>query len=215
MVHLGSADGSSEELVDPCKCSGTLALVHTGCLEKWLSTSNKNRCEICKYPYVLQRTNKSFSEWWSSRNAYGPQGIAGDFICLMVLTPLCVAATYLCGIGANAYSRLGFWEGTGLAILCFMLVATYSLWLIVTIRFHFKSWRQWRQRNQDVKLLVKHKMADGLESKYLDNNIKEEEVRINTLERLSTIFRLISWLGLPFGYTNDPSFDVQQHASLV
>ena len=52
----------------------------------------------------------------------------------VVLTPLCLAATYLCGVGASAYSRLGFWEGTGLAVLCCMLFATYFLWFFVTIR---------------------------------------------------------------------------------
>jgi hypothetical protein len=60
--------------------------------------------------------------------------VTGDAVCLVVLTPLCLAATYLCGVGATAYARLGFWEGTGLAVLCCMLVATYFLWLFVTAR---------------------------------------------------------------------------------
>ena len=154
-------DEGTEELIDPCECSGSLGLIHTSCLEKWLSTSNTDRCEICKYTFVIQKKNKpfcqSFRQWWRTRSIHGPQGIAGDVICLVILTPLCVAATYFCGIGASGYTRLGFWEGTGLAILCCMLIATYFLWLIVTIRFHLKSWQQWCTRNQDVKLMVKHK----------------------------------------------------------
>ncbi|XP_003698185.1 E3 ubiquitin-protein ligase MARCH3-like [Apis florea] len=155
-------DGTVEELIDPCECSGTLGLIHTCCLEKWLSMSNTDRCEICKHLFSIQKKNKSltqsFKQWWRTRNIYGPQGVTGDIVCLIVLTPLCIAATYLCSVGASAYSRLGFWEGTGLAILCCMLVTTYCLWLIVTLRFHFKSWQQWRRRNQDVKLIVKHKV---------------------------------------------------------
>ncbi|XP_061937082.1 E3 ubiquitin-protein ligase MARCHF3-like [Apis cerana] len=129
--------GTVEELINPCECSGTLGLIHTCCLEKWLSMSNTDRCEICKHLFSIQRKNKSlsqsFKQWWRTRNIYGPQGITGDIVCLIVLTPLCIAATYLCAVGASAYSRLGFWEGTGLAILCCMLVTTYCLWLIVTL----------------------------------------------------------------------------------
>lgn len=86
---------------------------------------------------------------------YGPHGVVADTACLMILTPLCLAATYLCAIGASTYTSLGYWEGKGLAMLCFVLVATYFLWLIVTIRFHFKSWKRWCTRHQDVKLIMK------------------------------------------------------------
>ncbi|KOC65842.1 E3 ubiquitin-protein ligase MARCH3 [Habropoda laboriosa] len=161
LCRICHEDEGKEELIDPCECSGTLGLIHTSCLEKWLSTSNTDRCEICKYSFVIQRKNKplsqSFRQWWKTRSVYGPQGITGDVICLIVLTPLCIAATYLCGIGAFAYIRFRFWESTGLAVLCCMLIITYCLWLIVTIRFHFKSWQRWRRRNQNVKLMVKHK----------------------------------------------------------
>ncbi|XP_033345685.1 E3 ubiquitin-protein ligase MARCH3-like [Bombus vosnesenskii] len=154
-------DESSEELIDPCKCSGTLGLIHASCLEKWLSMSNTDRCEICNLSFEIQRNYKpllqSFRQWWRTRNRYGPQGITGDIVCLILLTPLCIAATYFCAIGASAYTKLGFWEGTGLTALCSVLVATYCLWLIVTMRFHYRSWQQWRTRNQDVKLIVKHK----------------------------------------------------------
>lgn len=78
---------------------------------------------------------QSFFQWWKTRGGpYGPQGVMGDAVCLVILTPLCLAATYLCGVGASAYARLGFWEGTGLAVLCCMLVVTYFLWFFVTIR---------------------------------------------------------------------------------
>ncbi|XP_076244004.1 uncharacterized protein LOC143185153 [Calliopsis andreniformis] len=154
-------DENKEELIDPCECSGTLGLIHTSCLEKWLTTSNTDRCEICKHRFVIQKMKKplsqSFCQWWTANSIHGAQGIASDIICLMVLTPLCIAATYFCGVGAFGYIRLGFWEGTGLVILCCMLVAAYCLWLIVTIRFHLKSWQEWCIRNQDVKLMVKHK----------------------------------------------------------
>ncbi|KAF3420547.1 hypothetical protein E2986_11463 [Frieseomelitta varia] len=154
-------DENLEELIDPCKCCGTLGLMHARCLEKWLSISNTDRCEICKQLFAIQKKNKpllkSFRQWWRTRNKYGPQGIIGDIICLVMLTPLCIVATYLCAIGASTYTKLGFWEGIGLTVLCCMLMTTYCLWFLITVRFHLKSWQQWRKRNQDVKLIVKHK----------------------------------------------------------
>lgn len=150
-------DESLEELIDPCKCAGSLGLVHTGCLEKWLSTSNTDRCEICKYVFTVERKNKPITQWWRSSSVNGPRGLAGDAICLLILTPLCLAATYLCALGASAYSRHGYWEGTGLAVLCSLLIATYCLWLAITLRFHYKIWLRWRRQNQDVVLLVKKK----------------------------------------------------------
>ncbi|KAG7210683.1 hypothetical protein KM043_012187 [Ampulex compressa] len=206
-------DENAEELVDPCECAGTLGLIHATCLEKWLSTSNTDHCEICQTAFVIQRKNKpmaqAFWQWWRSRSLPGVQGIAGDVICLMVLTPLCIAATYLCGIGALAYMKLGFWEGTGLAILCFMLVATYCLWLVVTVRFHYKSWRQWCRRNQDVKLVVKHK----------SDRPNHEETRIKAYWMIRQdrnnndsghTNRFAAWFLASFTNNDDPLYTLQQ-----
>lgn len=39
------------ELIQPCNCTGTTAHVHEKCLLKWLHTSSRTDCEICKYNY--------------------------------------------------------------------------------------------------------------------------------------------------------------------
>ncbi|KAK2577018.1 hypothetical protein KPH14_011979 [Odynerus spinipes] len=202
-------DGSAEELIDPCECSGTLGLIHASCLEKWLSASNTDHCEICKYAFVIEKKSKPLSQWWRSKTVYGPQGIAGDVICLIVLTPLCVAATYLCGIGASSYARLGFWEGTGLAVLCCMLVITYLLWLIVTIRFHFISLRQWRKRNPDVKLIVKHKSEAARVKTYWIVSNDRNNNRPNDNNHYPTCFLAA------FGDNDDPLYGIQQQTTFV
>lgn len=45
-----------EELISPCDCMGSMSVVHVCCLEKWLSTSNLDRCEVCKFQFKVQRT---------------------------------------------------------------------------------------------------------------------------------------------------------------
>ena len=49
-------------LISPCDCAGSVGLVHQTCLEKWLSTTGKSTCEICRQDYPVYRKNKSFSE---------------------------------------------------------------------------------------------------------------------------------------------------------
>lgn len=35
-------------LLTPCMCSGSLRYVHQLCLQKWLTASEMNSCELCK-----------------------------------------------------------------------------------------------------------------------------------------------------------------------
>ncbi|XP_023246165.1 E3 ubiquitin-protein ligase MARCH3-like [Copidosoma floridanum] len=208
-------DAASEELIEPCECSGTLGLIHASCLEKWLSTWNTDRCEICKYTFAVERRTKSprqsVKQWWWTRGLYGPQGVTGDAVCLIVLTPLCLAATYLCGVGASAYARLDSWEGTGLAILCCMLVITYFLWLFVTMRFHYKSWKQWCRRNQEVKLLAKCKLSDEDRKKALNRQQRGGERPASTSE----LDRLCGWFDFSFSRRPEPIFNFHQQTTFV
>ena len=54
--------GTSGELLSPCECSGTLAMVHRACLEHWLTSSNSSHCELCHYQFSLERLPKPFTE---------------------------------------------------------------------------------------------------------------------------------------------------------
>lgn len=48
MYLLFCVPGDKEEaLLSPCNCSGSMLLVHKTCLEKWLSTSSTDHCELC------------------------------------------------------------------------------------------------------------------------------------------------------------------------
>ncbi|XP_046410891.1 E3 ubiquitin-protein ligase MARCHF3-like isoform X1 [Neodiprion fabricii] len=221
ICHEG--DDGLEELVDPCKCSGSVGLVHASCLEKWLSTSNTDRCEICKYVFTIEKKKKPISEsacqWWRSKSINGPRGIGGDAVCFAVLTPLCFIATYLCAIGASAYSRLGYWEGTGLAILCSLLVMTYCLWLAITIRYHYKIWRRWRRQNQDVVLLVKHKINSPDRNNIAQSALGQKSPR-HRQDRNNDrgmperpMPRFI--FNVPFNHNDDPMFTLHQQTSLV
>ncbi|XP_063233645.1 E3 ubiquitin-protein ligase MARCHF2-like isoform X2 [Bacillus rossius redtenbacheri] len=151
-------DDRLEGFVSPCDCSGTQGLVHIKCLEKWLSSSNTDKCEICKFKFSIRKHPQHLWQWLYSHQAgvSGPHGIYGDLLCLVILAPLCLVSVYLCGMGAAVYMRHGIWEGTGLALLCCFLLLTFVLWCTVTIRFHLKVFRSWQARNQVVHLQEVH-----------------------------------------------------------
>ncbi|KAJ7994752.1 hypothetical protein DPEC_G00252740 [Dallia pectoralis] len=59
ICHEGGAVG---ELLSPCRCAGSLAMVHRTCLELWLTASSSSRCELCHHQYSLERLPKPLTE---------------------------------------------------------------------------------------------------------------------------------------------------------
>jgi len=130
-----STDDSSENLISPCECTGTLGLVHRSCLEKWLSASNTTECEICKYQFNASHHPRPMWQWFRSQQGLDcHQGFYGDMLCLLILTPPCLVSIYLCGMGSAMYVKHGLWEAVGLGVLCCLLLATFVLWVGVTLR---------------------------------------------------------------------------------
>ena len=42
-------------MINPCKCTGTIKWVHEKCLEKWINVSKKETCNTCKYKYKINK----------------------------------------------------------------------------------------------------------------------------------------------------------------
>lgn len=142
-----------ETLISPCQCTGTVALVHRICLETWLSTSNTDQCEICKYNFRTNREKRTFKEWLNSdRSLTGPNGFYGDIMCILFLTPLCFMSVYFCAAGAIAYFRKGQWEGIGLAVISLTVLLGYVLWFYITVKFHLRCLSAWRESNPVIHL---------------------------------------------------------------
>ena len=53
ICHEG--ENSGERLISPCRCRGSVGLVHRTCIEKWLTMVNIDSCEICKQKYSVMR----------------------------------------------------------------------------------------------------------------------------------------------------------------
>lgn len=101
ICHDGESD---EKLVSPCLCTGTQGLIHKTCLERWLSTASYDKCELCHFPFHLRKKPKSFFDFLCHK--WEPdmrRAVAGDLLCFLVLTPLTLISSYLCGRGAIQY----------------------------------------------------------------------------------------------------------------
>ncbi|KAK3097575.1 hypothetical protein FSP39_011058 [Pinctada imbricata] len=61
-------DGTHEQLLSPCYCSGTIGLLHLTCLQKWLGTANKTVCELCNFQFTLRRKPKAFHKVCARQN---------------------------------------------------------------------------------------------------------------------------------------------------
>lgn len=44
------------DLVTPCKCSGTVQYIHQECMKKEVDSTLRSECSVCKHPYNIQIT---------------------------------------------------------------------------------------------------------------------------------------------------------------
>jgi len=181
-----NGDGK-EHLLQPCDCSGTMGLIHKTCLEKWLSQSNKNQCEICNFNYDVKRDKRPFSQWlFRPITNKDSKNLLNDVLCFLILTPLAFISTWYCvGFAFKYTESVNKWESSGLVILTTFLVIIYFLWLIFSSRYHYKVFLEWQEKNQIVTLKI-DKSKVILTSHIVDLKRKISEKEVN-LENDTTI----------------------------
>ncbi|XP_053177962.1 E3 ubiquitin-protein ligase MARCHF3 [Scomber japonicus] len=152
ICHEGSGSG---ELLSPCECSGTLAMVHQACLEHWLTASNSSHCELCHHHFTLERLPKPFSEWLCSPSMQQQRRtLCGDAVCFFFITPLASLSGWLCVQGAMDLYYTNGMEALGLLILTLALFTIYVFWTMVSVRYHMHLFKTWKKTDQKVRLQV-------------------------------------------------------------
>ncbi|XP_056135312.1 E3 ubiquitin-protein ligase MARCHF3 [Lampris incognitus] len=145
--------GGSGELLSPCECSGTLAMVHRACLEHWLTASNSSNCELCHHQFPLERLPKPFTEWLcSSSMQHQRRTLCGDAVCFLFITPLASLSGWLCVQGAMDLYYTNGMEAMGLLVLTLALFTIYAFWTVVSLRYHIHLFLTWKQTDQRVRL---------------------------------------------------------------
>lgn len=148
-------DRASGELLSPCECSGSLAMVHRSCLEQWLTASNSGHCELCHHQFVLEHLPKPLTEWWCSPTMQQQRRtLCGDAACFLFITPLASLSGWLCIQGAMELYYTNRMEALGLLVLTLALFTIYVFWTVVSVRYHIHLFKTWKKTDQRVRLQV-------------------------------------------------------------
>ncbi|BFZ02269.1 hypothetical protein BsWGS_05308 [Bradybaena similaris] len=149
-------DDTSEELISPCFCTGSVGHMHFTCLEKWLQANSRTNCELCSYPFPVSKVLPSLSVYLRhpGKNMDMPSLLC-DVSCFFLLTPLLIASTYLCSVGVGHYHVIGKSESVFAVItLMISLITVYCAWATLAILYHRKVWLTWRDKNAEIHMLT-------------------------------------------------------------
>lgn len=138
-------------LLTPCYCSGSLKYVHQSCLQQWLTASETNYCELCKFPFIMHTKIKPFNEWRSLEMS----GVERRRLCCAVLfhcaAALCVIWS-LCVLIERAAEEVKrgligwpFW--TKLAVVTVGLTGGL-VFMYIQCRQYLHLCHRWRARNR-------------------------------------------------------------------
>ncbi|KAJ8917715.1 hypothetical protein NQ315_005164 [Exocentrus adspersus] len=153
-----------EELINPCRCRGTVAFVHRTCLEIWLAESNTTKCELCHQEFKTERTprfssRESVWRWCISRSSTA-HGVKSDILACTIITPLAIVITYVCLFSSEYYNQSKFynlpaarWTSISLLIMIAIMLIGYYMWVYSVIRMHARLWYNWWQRTCEVRYI--------------------------------------------------------------
>lgn len=165
ICHEGSGGG---DLLSPCDCAGSLAMVHRVCLEHWLMASGTNHCELCRYQFALEKRPKPLIEWLTAPSLqHQRRTLCGDAICFLFITPLASLSGWLCAQGAVDLYYSNSIEAIGLIVLTLTLFTIYLFWTLVTLRYHVHLFRTWNTTNPSVRLQIPHPRKTPLKKTYV------------------------------------------------
>ncbi|RXN13960.1 E3 ubiquitin- ligase MARCH3-like protein [Labeo rohita] len=137
ICHEGSGAG---DLLSPCECAGSLAMVHRVCLERWLTASGTSCCELCHFEFALERLPKPITEWFTTPSMQQQRRtLCGDAICFLFITPLASLSGWLCVQGAMDLYYSNGMEAVGLIVLTLTLFTIYLFWTVAALEQDFKD----------------------------------------------------------------------------
>ena len=121
----------TDELISPCKCSGTSKYVHKECLQMWIEKSSnqlaKKQCMECKYEYqyktnntnqITKKCDKIKCVHYDSFNIF----FKTSYVCLYFLNFLCGYIIYQC----DTYQLLYYLEANNTSYIGYIIYGFYG-----------------------------------------------------------------------------------------
>ncbi|XP_055886986.1 E3 ubiquitin-protein ligase MARCHF2-like isoform X2 [Biomphalaria glabrata] len=98
--RICQVSGDSDNLVSPCKCSGSLKYVHYSCLLKWIEYSSRRTrgepmCELCHFVYKRHKRFR-LRKWKLPNVSKKDKCLHTIFFFTLILMITCAVATVLC-----------------------------------------------------------------------------------------------------------------------
>ena len=88
ICHCEGEEGN--KLISPCLCLGSLRYVHLRCLQKWIKSSEKISCELCRFEYIMTTKTKPFTEVWGGGRCMSMCACACVFVCACMHMRMCL-----------------------------------------------------------------------------------------------------------------------------
>lgn len=66
VCRICQSGDQSDTLITPCLCQGPFAFVHKQCVEKWISESKQEKCDICLFKFNVTIRCPHFFRWFFS-----------------------------------------------------------------------------------------------------------------------------------------------------
>ncbi|KAG9510752.1 E3 ubiquitin-protein ligase MARCH8 [Fragariocoptes setiger] len=146
-------DYPTNKLISPCHCSGSLKWVHHHCLQQWLSATNSQRCELCKYQFSMTVKYKPIYKW---RALNASPSDRRRLICNSVLNlilMICVFwSTYVLIERASSDARYGQIDWSFWTKMCVITIGFIGgvIFLFVQLRLYLSIFIRWRQSNRII-----------------------------------------------------------------
>ena len=106
-----------------------------------------------------------------------------DAACFLILTPLGIVSSWLCIQGAQQYyTHDEFWTGFGLILLTGFLAMLYLFWVLITIRYHYLSFKHWQRSNTEVRVVFSNQRCNEVAGMASSNMVNDNAVENGELE---------------------------------
>jgi len=159
----GSSD-NSPELITPCECSGSLRMVHTSCLQRWIlirpSTPSRSNsilpgqqdprlcCEICHTDYHV-KVVYLFEFSWRRCCAWASLGHTVEFAVLLILMAVCLAMWPIIVKGHPSGGDPAFGSEDADKIAVPLISVIMVILTCITLR---KVFARWKRANSAVEI---------------------------------------------------------------
>lgn len=159
-----SSDTTAHAMISPCLCKGSIANVHTMCLEQWLSQKGNNRCDLCSFEFHVYSTLKytmlqSMVIWIKHpRNRAFFIYDTAVFLILNILTGVVISMfvrnlNAVMNMDIAEYGITMWFLASGVAAVIFWLIV-YCLAVSLFVNAQVRPWYQWWRSSRSIRLVI-------------------------------------------------------------